>query len=96
MKQAHLSELCSLKQNDKVRLVERARKMPRCFTGPAVDETVWHRSQMDAQATFRQHIHYLVIECIISQLDRGFSDHSLAVMIDGQALAPKSISISLS
>src|SRR6218665_1873631 len=80
------SKTCGI---DPVLPKQRVRKMPRRFSGSAVDETVGHRSQMDTQTTFRQHIYYPVIDCIISELDRRFSDHSLTVMIGVQALTPK-------
>jgi len=37
----------------------------------------------------RQHIFYPVIDCIISELDRRFSEQSLTVMIGIQALTPR-------
>lgn len=80
------SKICDI---DPILPKQRVRKMPRRFSGSAVDETVGHRSQMDTQTTFRQHIYYPVIDCIISELDRRFSDHSLTVMIGVQALTPK-------
>jgi len=36
----------------------------------------------------RRHIFYPVIDCIISELDRRFSEQSLTVMIGIQALTP--------
>lgn len=68
---------------------QRVRKMPRRFDCSAVDESVGHRSEVDTQTAFRQHIYYPVIDCIISELARRFSDHSLTVMIGIQALTPK-------
>jgi hAT family C-terminal dimerisation region len=74
---------------DPVLTKQRVRKMPRRFSDSAVDETVGHRSEVDTQTTFRQHIYYPVIDCIISELGRRFSDQSLTAMKDIQALTPK-------
>jgi len=64
-------------------------KMPKRFTGSAVDETVGHRSQTDTQTLGSIILYNKVIDCIISELDRRFSDHSRSVIIGEQALTPR-------
>jgi hypothetical protein len=81
--------LCSKCSIDPVLPRKRICKLPNRFADAAVDETVGLRSDIENEVSFRQHIYIPVLDCIISELDRRFSDQSLTVMTGIQALTPK-------
>jgi hypothetical protein len=67
----------------------RVRKLPRRFDNSLIDEPVGHRIVLDSAEAFRLHVYLPVIDCLIGELERRFSDTSVTVMLGVQALTPK-------
>ena len=81
--------LCAKCKIDCILQRRRARRMPRRYDNSLTDESVGHRTAIDTLEAFRLHIYLPVIDCIIGELERRFSDSSLTVMLGVQALTPK-------
>jgi hypothetical protein len=59
----------------------RVRKLPRRFDNSLIDKPVGHRIVLDSAEAFRLNIYLPVIDCLIGELERRFSDTSITVIL---------------
>jgi hypothetical protein len=85
MAEEHCKE-CNI---DPVLPIPRVRKLPRRLQSAIIENSLGHCTVVDSQTSFRQHIYYPVVDCLISELERRFSNQSVSVMHGIQALTPR-------
>ena len=81
-----LCEKCKIDCNFQRRRVKR---VPRRYDDSLVHESVGHRVAVDSNKAFRLHVFLPIIDNLVGELERRFSDSSITVMLGVQVLTPK-------